>query len=206
MLSIFVGDDRVSAEKAVKTAFKGQYEVFEGDNLSVDDLPNIFWGTSLFGDVRQILLKDVAENTSVWNKIPDYLAGSKHKIIIWETKIDKRSTTYKALVKEKVEVREFLLKKRPEEKLVFGIFDTAKRNGGAAIRDVEKIELSQDAFMFFGLLVNQAMKQFELWQGEKEKKVLKTLAEADMRMKTVGIEPWEIIKVALLDIYNIYNA
>ena len=49
MLRLYVGEDRVAAEKAVKRALGASYEVFEGENLTPEDLPNVFMGTSLFG-------------------------------------------------------------------------------------------------------------------------------------------------------------
>lgn len=43
MLSVFSGENRLEAEKAVKRALGTDYEVFEGENLTVADLPSIFW-------------------------------------------------------------------------------------------------------------------------------------------------------------------
>ena len=72
MLRVFVGDDRVSAEMALKRLIGGNYEVFEGENLSVGDLPSIFQGTSLFETGRRrILLKNLSENAAVWEKIAE---------------------------------------------------------------------------------------------------------------------------------------
>lgn len=60
MLSVFWGENRLETEKAVKRALGTDYEVFEGENLTVADLPSIFQGTSLFGtEKRQILLKEL---------------------------------------------------------------------------------------------------------------------------------------------------
>ena len=57
MLRVFVGDDRVGAEKALKRALNANYEVFDGENLTLIDLPSIFRGTSLFEtEKRQILM------------------------------------------------------------------------------------------------------------------------------------------------------
>lgn len=210
MVRVFVGDDRVRAAKAVESELGGNYEVFEGESLTLADLPSIFQGVSLFGgdsggfgDKRRILLKDLNENGAVWKKIVDYLE-TEHEVIIWETKIDKRSAGYKRLKEMGVEIREFNLAQKPEMRQVFGIFDAALRGDGeAAVRMVEKIELEQDPYMFLGLMVTQALKKFEAKQGSKERRVVKMLGELDMRMKgeaNVYLEPWTLVKMFLLEV------
>lgn len=198
MLRVFVGEDRVSAEMALKRLIGGNYEVFEGENLSVGDLPSIFRGTSLFETgKRRILLKNLSENAAVWEKIAEY-AGTEHEVVVWELKIDKRSVGYKNLKAAGVEIQEFALKAKPEAKMVFGVLDMALRDGRRAVAQVEQIELEQDPYMFFGLLVTQALKKFEQRGGVREKRLLKELAKLDMEMKTTGLEPWMLIKAFLL--------
>lgn len=198
MLRVFVGEDRLAAETALKRLIGGNYEVFEGEALTVNDLPSVFQGTSLFEvGKRRILLKNLSENAAVWEKIADY-AETEHEVIVWELKADKRSVGYKNLKAAGVEVQEFAPKVKPEAKLVFGVLDMALRDGKRAIVQVEQIELEQDPYMFFGLLVTQALKKFEQKGGAKEKRLLKELAKLDIEMKTTGLEPWMLIKAFLL--------
>lgn len=199
MLKIFYGPNRLAAEKAIKTALGENYEVFEGENLEITDLPSIFHGASLFEtEKRRILLKEVGENTAVWEKIVDY-AGTPHEVIIWELKLDKRSAGYKRIKESGIALQEFPELRRPEEKLVFGILDTALRNGEQAVKMVEQIELTQDPYMFFGLMVTQALKKYEASRGgTREQKLIKMLAELDIQMKTSSIEPWALVKSFLL--------
>lgn len=198
MLRVFVGDDRVSAEMALKRLIGGNYEVFEGENLGAGDLPSIFQGASLFETgKRRILLKNLSENAAVWEKIAEY-AKTEHEVVVWELKIDKRSAGYKNLKAAGVEIQEFTLKAKPEVKMVFGVLDMALRDGRRAVAQVEQIELEQDPYMFFGLLVTQALKKFEQRGGVREKRLLKELAKLDMEMKTTGLEPWMLIKAFLL--------
>lgn len=200
MLRVFVGEDRVGAEKALKRALNANYEVFDGENLTLTDLPSIFRGTSLFEtEKRQILIKDLSENTAVWEKVAEY-ADTDHEVVIWEAKIDKRSAGYKNLKSKGVEIKEFALRKPPEANLVFGILDTAMSDGKRAIEMVEKIQESQDPYMFFGLMVTQGLKKFAAKQGVKERELLKRLAELDLQMKTTTIEPWLLLKAFLLEV------
>ncbi len=215
MLRIFYGENRLEAEKAVKRTLGEGYEVFEGESLTVGDLPSIFQGTSLFGGgsgsgaggfgggVRRILLKNLGENAEVWAKLADYIE-TEHEVVVWEGKIDKRSTGYKQLKDAGVEMEEFAALKKPEAGLVFGILDTAMRNGEKAVRDLEKIEADQDPFMFFGLLVTQVLKKYEYsGGGARDRRILKELAKVDLQMKSTGVEPWMLIKSFLLRVGKI---
>lgn len=198
MLRVFYGGDRQGAERVIRQALGEGYEVFEGENLSLTDLPSIFQGTSLFEtEKRRILLKDVGENAAVWEKVVDY-AETPHEVICWEMKLDKRSSGYKRLKEAGVELREFAELKRPEANLVFNILDTALEDGVKAVKMVGQIELTQDPYMFFGLMVTQALKKFEQSGGKRGRKLLKKLAELDMRMKSANVEPWVLVKAFLL--------
>ena len=199
MLRVFFGENRLEAEKKIRALLGEGYEVFEGESLGLTDLPSIFQGTSLFETgKRKILLKEVGENGVVWEKIMDY-AETPHEVVIWETKIDKRSAGYKRLKAAKVELVEFPALKKPEMNLVFGVLDAALRDGKRAVEMVEKIETEQDPYMFFGLLVTQVLKKYEASRaGAKERRMLKELAKLDLQMKSSGMEPWMLIKGWLL--------
>ena len=215
MLRIFYGENRLEAEKAVKRTLGEGYAGFVGARLPVGDLPSIVQGPSLLGGgsgsgaggfgggVRRILLKNLGENAEVWAKLADYIE-TEHEVVVWEGKIDKRSTGYKQLKDAGVEMEEFAALKKPEAGLVFGILDTAMRNGEKAVRDLEKIEADQDPFMFFGLLVTQVLKKYEYsGGGARDRRILKELAKVDLQMKSTGVEPWMLIKSFLLRVGKI---
>ena len=204
MFRVFFGENRLEAERQIKAVLGDSYEVFEGENLELTDLPSIFQGASLFETgKRKILLKEVGANSAVWEKVVDY-AGTEHEVVIWETKIDKRSAGYKRLKEAGAELCEFPALKKPEVNLVFGILDTALRDGKRAVEAVEKIEADQDPYMFFGLLVTQALKKYENSGARaKEKRLLKELAKLDMQMKSTSIEPWMLVKGFLLGVGEI---
>lgn len=226
MLRVFYGENRLEAERAVKRVLGEGYEVFEGESLTTGDLPSIFQGMSLFGGMlgaggsgehgeglgggvtglgggRRILLKNLGENVEVWAKLADY-RETEHEVVVWEGKIDKRSAGYKQLKDAGVEMVEFPALRKPEAGLVFGILDTAMRDGARAVRDLEKIEADQDPFMFFGLLVTQALKKYEGSGGAaRERRIMKELASVDLQMKSTGVEPWLLIKSFLLRVGNL---
>ena len=197
MIKFFYGDDRVRAKQANEN-FLGtkDYEVIEGADLTPSDLPSIFLGNSLFADTRAILIRDFATNKPAYEKLPDYL-GTPHQIAIFELKLDKRSTTYKAL-KDKVDFQEFSLPKNPNLNLVFDIYRTAKQNGPKAVAMLAKIQAEEDPIMFCGLMISQALKDFKQKQGTKEKRVLRELSRLDLDLKSTSIQPWLLVQSFLL--------
>lgn len=201
MIRIFYGDNRVMAQKVIKQQLGDDYEVIESENLKRDDMPSVFLGTSLFGETRSILIKDLSENKDCWEMLPNYIEGCPHHIVIWETKLDKRSSTYKALSKNKyIELKEFKLAEDPNKKLVFDIFDIAFRGDGKkAVEMVEKIELTNDPFSFMGLMTTMAIKKLQ-YNNSRAPRAIKILAQADLDMKSTSVEPWTIVKMALIKI------
>ncbi len=197
MIKVFYGDDRVRA-KAEITKFLGtkDYEIIEGADLAPADLPSIFLGNSLFTDTRAILIRDFTANRPVYEKLPEYL-NTPHQIAILDAKIDKRSATYKSL-KDQIEFQEFTLPKNPNLNLVFGIYRTAKHDGEKAVKMLEKIQAEEDSIMFCGLLISQALKDFNQKQGTKEKRVLKELSKLDLDLKSTSLQPWLLVQSFLL--------
>ncbi len=200
-MKVIYGEDRAAAEQEMRRILGADYEVYEGENLSLTDLPSIFQGTTLFGDEkRRILLKNLTERAEIWEKIGDY-ADSTHEVVIWEVKVDKRSVGYKRLAEKKVEFKEFKNTVGADPRVAFGILDMALRGGIKALKEVEKIEATQDPYMFFGLLVSQMVKKYEFSRGGKrEREILKRMAEVDRQMKTTSIDPWTLVKGFLVQI------
>ena len=106
---------------------------------------------------------------------------------------------YKKLGQAGVEVKEFKRGEEIDMRAVFNIYNIALRDGKWALEEIEKIENKQDPYMFFGLMVAQALKQLE-WRpnGAREKRIVKELGEVDMEMKTTAREPWIIVKSFLV--------
>ena len=201
MIKIFTGDDRVKANQEVKRELDDNYEVIEGQDLTPEDLPSVMKGASLFVDERKILIRDLSINKAVFDLLPDYL-DTPHKVILLELKLDKRSSTYKAL-KDKIDIREFKVSSPQNFNLVFDIFKVAKRDGKKAVEMLEKIEQEEDPIRFTGLLVSQALKDYARNPGTKEKRVLKELSKLDLNLKTTSYSPWLLVSSFLLQVSSL---
>ena len=201
MIKVFTGDDRIKAKQEAVRLLGPDYEVFDGPDLLEDDLLNIFLGSSLLMPQRSILIRDLSKNKTLFDKLPNYL-DTPHKIVVLETKIDKRSTVYKVL-KEKNLLRDFPLSQNADYKKAIGIFPTAKRDGRKAIAMLEEIKTQEDPIMFFGLLVSSALKDYNRNQGIKEKRMLKLLSQLDLKIKSSSLDPWLIIESFLIQVSHL---
>ncbi len=201
MIRIFYGDDRIRANQEIQKILGSDYEVIEGADITPADLPSIFLGASLLNPERKILIRDFTANKPVFKEITKYLA-SPHEIILFETKLDKRSTTYKEL-KDQLEIKEFKLPDNPNASVIFDIYRVAKKDGPRSLELLAKIKPTEDPIKFTGLLVSQAIKDFSYKQGSKEKRVLKELSKLDIEMKTTKIDPWLLVESFLLRLSTI---
>jgi hypothetical protein len=199
-MKIFYGNDRLAAERGIKQVLGDNYETIEADNLSRADMDTVFRGTSLFGDVRKILIKNLDENKECFNVLEQYI-DTPHDIVIWLTNLDRRSVTYKALSKNKsVEIKEFKLPEVREKFYTFKIFDEAVAgHGEKALKMCAEVETTDDPYMTLGAFASSAYKKLEMRQ-RKAVEIIKILAKADLDMKRTGIDGWKLIKKALLEI------
>ena len=194
MIRIFTGDDRIKAGNEIKRILGENYEVIDATDLTPKDLPNLFKGATIFDAKRHILLRDFTTNTNVYPEITKYL-DTPHDIILLETKLDKRTTTYKE-IKDKLEIKEFKLPPKTDFREVYDIYNVAKRDGKRAVAMLRRIEPDEDPIRFTGLLVSQALKDFN-------PKVLKELSNIDIKMKSSKIDPWLLVESFLLKISNL---
>lgn len=196
MIRVYYGDDRVRATREITRVLGSEYEVVDGSELKMEDLPSLFWGNSLFSEKRNILIRDMADNKPVYDKLPEYL-DTVHNIVIFEMKIDKRAATYKAL-KDKIEWKEYKMPVNPNLRLVFDIYKVAKTDGVRAVKMLEKVKNEEDPIMFCGLMVSQALKDYKAHPGTKEKRALKELSKLDLDLKSTSLQPWMLVQTFLL--------
>ncbi len=201
MIKVIYGDDRIRAKQEIAKTLGENYEVIDCADLTEQDVPSIFLGTTLFDEgPRHILLRDFTANKALADHLTEHLAdyaNTPHQIILFETKLDKRSVFYKTL-KDKLDFKEFATPTTNKFSELQDIYRTARRDGKKAIALLQKIEHEEDPIMFFGFLVSQAMKDFSSTPGAREKQTLKTLAAIDLQMKSSTVEPWLLVESALL--------
>ena len=196
MIRIFTGDDRVKAQQEISRLLGAEYEIIEGAELTPADLPSIMQGASLFATTRNILIRDLSANKPVFEKLPDYL-DTPHNIIIQELKLDKRSATYK-LLKDKIEIRDFVLPKSQNLNIIFNIYSTAKHDGKKAVEMLEQVKQDEDPIAFCGLLISSALKDYKKHPSTKEKRALKELSKLDLDLKSTSLQPWLLVQSFLL--------
>ena len=66
MIKIFTGDDRTKAQQEITKLLGSDYEIIEGSDLLVSDLPSLMQGASLFATSRNILIRDLSPNKPVF--------------------------------------------------------------------------------------------------------------------------------------------
>lgn len=106
MISLLYGENDFELKKHLKKIVneftdKNTIEKIEGDSLSVDDLPNLLSGISLFSQNRLVILYDTSTNKEVWDKLADYIENDNNdtQLVLVETSPDKRTKTFKQLQK-----------------------------------------------------------------------------------------------------------
>lgn len=111
MISWLVGENTFEvreAVRAIETAFSGRAERIDGSELTLARLPDLLMGMSLFSTKRLVIISGISQNSTLWEKLPDWLGrvSDEIHIVFVDLKPDKRTTSYKAL-KAVAELQEF---------------------------------------------------------------------------------------------------
>ncbi len=199
MLQVFYGDDRVRAQRDIKSILGDDYELFEGEDLALEDMDSLFFGATLFADKRKILIKDLGKNADCFERLIDY-ANTPHEIIIWERKLDGRSAFVKDL-KKKVRCVDYKAAPVRDRNFAFNIFDQAW-NGRKkrALEMCEEIKYEEEAYQVMGAMIWKAIDKLNKGGGAKARKTLKLFAKADMEMKYSNLDAWQILEAVLAQI------
>ena len=102
MITLLTGDnsfERHEALQAIVADFDGTPERVDGAVLELRQLPDLLMGGTLFADKRLVIVSDLSSNSSLWQKLPDWLprlSDDVHLVLI-DAKPDKRTVSYKAL-------------------------------------------------------------------------------------------------------------
>lgn len=94
-----------------KEAHGGQgIERFDGEQLEIARLPEIFQGVSLFAGHKLAIIRQASANKPLWEALEPYAAAADDmtQVVLYENQPDKRTKTFKALLThaEAVECRE----------------------------------------------------------------------------------------------------
>lgn len=111
MITILTGDSSFEIKRyleKIRSDFDGEPENISGEDLLVADLPDILMNTSLFSLKRLVIIRGLSENKIIWPVFSDWIdrISDDIQLVLVEQKIDKRTSTFKA-VKQKAEIIEF---------------------------------------------------------------------------------------------------
>lgn len=103
MITLLVGENSFEVQRALEQikAAADTFEAYDGVDLSLDKLPDILIGATLFADKRTVVVKQLSENAALWTALADWLPRISDDInlVLVEPKPDKRTKTYKELQK-----------------------------------------------------------------------------------------------------------
>jgi len=111
MITWFIGENTFEIQQAVKSIaekFDGAAERVDGTTLELKNIPDLLMGGTLFAEKRLVIIKDISTNSSVWEKLPEWIdrISDDIDVILVDAKPDKRTTGYKE-VKKRVNLKEF---------------------------------------------------------------------------------------------------
>ena len=111
MITLLMGDNSFELDEArsrLVTSFDGRAEKIDGTSIELRNIPDLLMGSTLFAEKRLVIIRDLSKNSSVWEKLSDWLpriSDDIHLVLIDE-KPDKRTVAYKEL-KKVADVHEF---------------------------------------------------------------------------------------------------
>ena len=107
MITLLTGENSFEIERALSDiafCFDGAAEKFDGETLSLAQLPDILMGISLFATRRLVIIRGLSQNKSIWPVFGDWIdrISDDINLVLVEPKPDKRTATYKTLAKKAV--------------------------------------------------------------------------------------------------------
>ena len=106
MIYLFYGDNEFE-KRAALAALVGDMEVVrrDGEELTATEVCEVVMGQSLFAVKQAVVITDASQNVALWRDLPELLGDTATTVVLLETKLDKRTKTYKWL-QNHAEVRE----------------------------------------------------------------------------------------------------
>lgn len=84
-LAVFLGDT--------------DYERYDGEELTSGRLRELLTGQTLFANDAPVVISELSSNLDLWTLLPELAANTDKTLVLLETKLDKRTKTYKWLAK-----------------------------------------------------------------------------------------------------------
>ena len=108
MIHLLYGDNEFEKQAAL-VALVGDADVvrYDGEELTLADMQEITIGQTLFTQSSVYVISKLSENSDIWPQLPDMQFDEDKTIILVESKLDKRTKTYKWLQKT-AKTQEFL--------------------------------------------------------------------------------------------------
>lgn len=104
MIHLLTGENTYEIEQQLKklvTEFDGDVERVDGSELTLEALPDLLAGVTLFSSRRLVVVKNASQNKPLWTTLGEWLEkGIDNDLVLVEPKPDKRTRTYKLLEKQ----------------------------------------------------------------------------------------------------------
>lgn len=153
MIRFFIGENDFEVKRhldEMMRLFGDDVERIDGRELEIEQLSDLLMGATLFQDKRLVIITQLSENKAVWHVLPEWLErlAADTTLVLVEPKADKRTATYKSLIKM-AEVQEFpSWTNKDSTKAVQWVLDEVKRHEvlltkGHAQQLVERIGADQ---------------------------------------------------------------
>lgn len=111
MITVLTGENSFELKRALDAIvadFDGEAEKFDGEDIDLNQLSDLFAGATLFADKRLVVVKELSGNKAIWDILPEWFGrvDTDVHLVLVESKPDKRTRTYKD-IKKHADVKEF---------------------------------------------------------------------------------------------------
>ena len=128
-LALIYGDnDFEKRQELFKLAKDRGVDRYDGEEVTLEKLRELATGQTLFAANNLSVIDGLSDNSDIWNRLPEILT-SDADIVLAEGKIDKRTKTYKWLVKTAKTSEHVALIDRQRPKLTAWVISRAKDHG-----------------------------------------------------------------------------
>lgn len=105
MINLVVGPNRFLASELIDNLNKkvgGEYSRLDGVDIDLVQFTDLVAGASLFSTKKVVVIDDLSDNKSIWDKLPEYIEriSDDTTLVLVEQKIDRRTKTFKELAKK----------------------------------------------------------------------------------------------------------